>query len=111
MTANWLWIMGVISSVMVVCGAQPNPENSIIKSGQTWFDTKNNPIHAHGGGFLYEKSQKKYYWFGTTQKQVNSPILNLEHVGIIIDGARIAPGFSIGRNSSLLLIRFGDMDI
>jgi hypothetical protein len=30
---------------------------------------KGREIEAHGGGFLYESVEKKYYWFGTTQKQ------------------------------------------
>lgn len=32
--------------------------------GRIWLDTDGNPIQAHGGGILYDKDSKTYYWYG-----------------------------------------------
>ncbi|CAA2979535.1 Galactan 1,3-beta-galactosidase [Olea europaea subsp. europaea] len=32
--------------------------------GRIWVDTDGNPIQAHGGGILYDKKSKTYYWYG-----------------------------------------------
>jgi len=67
-----LYLIGVplfLSILFLLSFAQPNPENTVISSGKIWYDTSNNEIHAHGGGILYDEGSKKYYWFGTTQKQ------------------------------------------
>ncbi|KAK9670257.1 hypothetical protein RND81_13G189700 [Saponaria officinalis] len=32
--------------------------------GRIWLDTEGNPIQAHGGGILYDKGSKTYYWYG-----------------------------------------------
>jgi len=44
-----------------------NPENTVIKSGVPWYDTSGNEVHAHGGGF-YVDNTNKYYFIGTTRK-------------------------------------------
>lgn len=32
--------------------------------GRIWLDTDGNPIQAHGGGILYDKRSRMYYWYG-----------------------------------------------
>ena len=32
--------------------------------GRIWLDTDGNPIQAHGGGILYDKMSRTYYWYG-----------------------------------------------
>ncbi|KAI4315074.1 hypothetical protein L6164_027921 [Bauhinia variegata] len=32
--------------------------------GRIWLDTDGNPIQAHGGGILYDKNSRTYYWYG-----------------------------------------------
>lgn len=32
--------------------------------GRMWLDTDGHPIQAHGGGILYDKSSRTYYWYG-----------------------------------------------
>lgn len=32
--------------------------------GRMWLDTDGHPIQAHGGGILYDKNSKTYYWYG-----------------------------------------------
>ncbi|CAI9779866.1 unnamed protein product [Fraxinus pennsylvanica] len=32
--------------------------------GREWLDTDGNPIHAHGGGILYDEISRTYYWYG-----------------------------------------------
>jgi hypothetical protein len=32
--------------------------------GNVWLDTDGNPIQAHGGGVLYDKRTKIYFWYG-----------------------------------------------
>ncbi|KAF7809929.1 Glycoside hydrolase [Senna tora] len=32
--------------------------------GRIWMDTDGNPIQAHGGGILYDKKSRTYYWYG-----------------------------------------------
>ncbi|RYQ80997.1 hypothetical protein Ahy_Scaffold1g107025 isoform D [Arachis hypogaea] len=32
--------------------------------GRIWLDTDGNPIQAHGGGILYDKGSRTYYWYG-----------------------------------------------
>lgn len=32
--------------------------------GRIWVDTEGNPIQAHGGGILYDKITRTYYWYG-----------------------------------------------
>lgn len=32
--------------------------------GRIWLDTDGNPIQAHGGGIIYDKSSRTYYWYG-----------------------------------------------
>lgn len=32
--------------------------------GRIWLDTDGNPIQAHGGGILYDKLSRTYYWYG-----------------------------------------------
>ncbi|GLT68780.1 hypothetical protein SLA2020_409820 [Shorea laevis] len=32
--------------------------------GRIWLDTEGNPIHAHGGGILYDERSGTYYWYG-----------------------------------------------
>lgn len=32
--------------------------------GRIWLDTDGNPIQAHGGGILYDKRSRTYYWYG-----------------------------------------------
>ncbi|MEH7482647.1 family 43 glycosylhydrolase, partial [Neobacillus drentensis] len=38
--------------------------NASFKPGQVWTDTNGAPIQAHGGGIMYDKQTKKYYWYG-----------------------------------------------
>jgi len=32
--------------------------------GRVWLDTDGKPIQAHGGGVLYDKKTKAYFWYG-----------------------------------------------
>jgi hypothetical protein len=32
--------------------------------GNVWLDTDGNPIQGHGGGVLYDKRTKTYFWYG-----------------------------------------------
>lgn len=32
--------------------------------GRIWLDTDGNPINAHGGGILFDKISRTYYWYG-----------------------------------------------
>jgi hypothetical protein len=32
--------------------------------GRMWLDTDGHPIQAHGGGILYDKNSRTYYWYG-----------------------------------------------
>eukprot|EP00261_Vitis_vinifera_P032850 XP_019074093.1 PREDICTED: uncharacterized protein LOC104878432 [Vitis vinifera] len=32
--------------------------------GRIWLDTDGDPIQAHGGGILYDKRSRMYYWYG-----------------------------------------------
>ena len=32
--------------------------------GRVWLDTGGKPIQAHGGGVLYDKKTKTYFWYG-----------------------------------------------
>ena len=32
--------------------------------GRIWLDTDGNPIQAHGGGIIYDKRSRTYYWYG-----------------------------------------------
>lgn len=32
--------------------------------GRIWLDTDGHPIQAHGGGILYDKKSRMYYWYG-----------------------------------------------
>ena len=32
--------------------------------GRVWLDTDGKPIQAHGGGVLYDKKTKTYFWYG-----------------------------------------------
>lgn len=32
--------------------------------GRVWLDTDGNPIQAHGGGILFDKYSRTYYWYG-----------------------------------------------
>ncbi|XP_054808079.1 uncharacterized protein LOC129310291 isoform X2 [Prosopis cineraria] len=46
-----------------------NPANAGNESyyyypGRIWLDTDGNPIQAHGGGILYDKKSRTYYWYG-----------------------------------------------
>ena len=34
---------------------------------KSWYDVDNKIINAHGGGFLYDDSSKKYYWYGESR--------------------------------------------
>ncbi|KAI4383445.1 hypothetical protein MLD38_009280 [Melastoma candidum] len=34
------------------------------RPGKIWLDTDGNPIHAHGGGILFDDRGGKYYWYG-----------------------------------------------
>ncbi|MCR8632753.1 discoidin domain-containing protein [Paenibacillus radicis (ex Xue et al. 2023)] len=42
-----------------------------IKSGQVWLDGDGIPIQAHGGGILYNKKNKTYYWYGEDKSEDN----------------------------------------
>ncbi|EPS67453.1 hypothetical protein M569_07321, partial [Genlisea aurea] len=32
--------------------------------GSVWLDTDGNPIQAHGGGIMYDRTSSTYYWYG-----------------------------------------------
>ncbi|XP_073157756.1 uncharacterized protein [Henckelia pumila] len=34
---------------------------------RVWLDTDGNPIQAHGGGILFDKKSKTYYWYGESK--------------------------------------------
>jgi hypothetical protein len=34
---------------------------------KSWYDVDNKIINAHGGGFLYDDSSKKYFWYGESR--------------------------------------------
>ena len=44
--------------------AQQKPDS--IHPGETWNDTRKQPINAHGGGILYDRGV--YYWYGEIKK-------------------------------------------
>ncbi|MDQ6422568.1 S-layer homology domain-containing protein [Paenibacillus sp. LHD-117] len=46
-------------------------QNESIKSGEVWLDTEGMPIQAHGGGILYNKANKTYYWYGEDKTENN----------------------------------------
>ncbi|GMH24050.1 hypothetical protein Nepgr_025893 [Nepenthes gracilis] len=39
-------------------------DSSYYYPGRIWLDTEGNPIQAHGGGILYDKRSRMYYWYG-----------------------------------------------
>ncbi|GAO42295.1 glycoside hydrolase family 43 protein [Flavihumibacter petaseus] len=43
-----------------------NAQQKDFSPGEIWYDTKQQPINAHGGGLL--RHQGKYYWFGEIKK-------------------------------------------
>ena len=59
-----------LCGLFIACGGQTKQQqverndsiNTEFKPGQTWLDTKGNPINAHGGGLLYHNGT--YYWYG-----------------------------------------------
>ena len=45
--------------------------NTRFHPGRPWLDTDGHPIHAHGGGVLFEDGV--YYWFGENKDAPNCP--------------------------------------
>lgn len=41
-----------------------SPKNQSFHPGELWPDNNGVHINAHGGGILFEKDSKTYYWFG-----------------------------------------------
>ncbi len=52
-----------VSPYSVVRSFIPVPIREFVP-GAFWYDTDNNLIDAHGGGFLYDNSSQTYYWYG-----------------------------------------------
>lgn len=38
--------------------------NNYYYPARVWLDTDGNPIQAHGGGILYDRRMRRYYWYG-----------------------------------------------
>lgn len=53
----------------------PNTQEVIktnaIRSGEIWLDDTHRHIQAHGGGILYNKENKTYYWYGEHKGEDN----------------------------------------
>ncbi len=60
-----LWLIAaalfLLSLVAITIHERRLPANPVL-SGQTWFDTDDHPIEAHGGGLLIDGGV--YYWYG-----------------------------------------------
>ncbi|KAK6136815.1 hypothetical protein DH2020_029438 [Rehmannia glutinosa] len=48
------------------------------RPGKTWLDTDGNPIHAHGGGILFDEKSNTFYWYGEYK---NGPTYHAQETG------------------------------
>lgn len=55
-------------------------KHSSFKPGEIWIDNNDIHINAHGGGMLYSKKDKTYYWYG--EHKVEGEIGNSAQVGV-----------------------------
>jgi hypothetical protein len=78
-TKKLFWRLAAAASFLLLVAAAAVQERKVpvnpILSGQTWFDTDNHPIEAHGGGLLLDGGV--YYWYGE-----NHALGSGNHVGI-----------------------------
>lgn len=56
----------LIAAMLVLSWVQLQAQNKEFKPGEIWFDVNNQPINAHGGGFLLYNGT--YYWYGELKK-------------------------------------------
>ncbi|CAI9104413.1 OLC1v1003078C1 [Oldenlandia corymbosa var. corymbosa] len=73
--------------------------------GRIWLDLDGNPIQAHGGGILYDKISRKYYWYGENK---NGPtkaglIKDLPRVDIVGVGCYSSNDLWTWKNEGIVL--------
>ncbi|KAK4262409.1 hypothetical protein QN277_027973 [Acacia crassicarpa] len=73
--------------------------------GRIWLDTDGNPIQAHGGGILFDKISRTYYWYGEYKDgpTYQSPQNGITRVDIIGVGCYSSKDLWTWKNEGIVL--------